>query len=185
MITWNFNIWPGVVVSLVASPEKLFKIGKNILTVTHKSWYLLWLPPLVLGERSFNYRPKNRCQIPQLSCCHLLFVMSHPGAHPSRNQFSWEASMCGQKLVLMDGLMWGHLEGRSSGIFWLQFSLFLWSLCSCSPHSSPITFILPSQAGFYNKCVSSFSSCSTGSSNTPLLNMSIHIVSATHEWQEF
>lgn len=40
----------------------------------------------------------------------------------------------------------------------------------------------PPKLDFYNKCVSSFSSCSTGSSNTPLLYMSIHIVNATHEW---
>jgi hypothetical protein len=61
--------------------------------------------------------------------------MSHPGAGPSWPQFSWEASMCDQKYMLMDGLRRWELGG------WGSASMGSGLLCFLS-HHRPLPHLL-------------------------------------------
>lgn len=58
-MTWE--VWGGVSVSLIASPEKILILEKKYSDSDTQRLVLNNYHPQCLGERSFNYGPKNRC----------------------------------------------------------------------------------------------------------------------------
>lgn len=136
----------------------------------------------------FNDGLKNRCQIPShpSAICCLLWVTL--GAHPSWHQFSWEALMCDQKCVLMDGLTW---DSRKTGP---QASVGSGLPCcfghfALPPHPPPSPLSFRPSWIFTVNVISHFTSCSAGSSNTEGLQKHLclghHkcVVHASHRWQ--